>query len=60
MSDIEITDDHLVYLDMLRDSGTVNMFGAAPFVMDQFGLNAGDARKVVTHWMKTFSERHPK
>ena len=55
-----VTDEMLVYLDELRESGVTNMFGAGPYIEDEFGLGRTDARKVLTYWMETFSERHPK
>jgi hypothetical protein len=50
-------DAMLEYLDMVRESGVTNMFGAAPYVADNFGLDIKEARKVLQHWMGTFSER---
>jgi len=52
-----VTDEHLNYLDDLRESGETNMFGAAPYLIDEFpDLNKYDARSVLSYWMKTFSE----
>lgn len=31
-----VADEHLTYLDDLRESGTTNMFGARPFLMEVF------------------------
>jgi hypothetical protein len=54
-----VTDEHLEYLDALRESGITNMFGARPYLMDEFDeLTSEQAGKVVTYWMHTFSERH--
>jgi len=48
----------LQFLDALRDSGAVNMFGAAPYLQEAFPeLTRGQARKMLFHWMDTFSER---
>ena len=47
------------YLDTLRESGTINMFGAGPYVQDAFGLDRREARDLVLEWMETFSTRHP-
>lgn len=38
------TQEHLEFLDDLRASGSVNMFG--------------DAKSVLLEWMETFNERH--
>lgn len=54
-----VADEHLEYLDDLRYSGATNMFGAAPFLMDKFygEFDKASARKVVSYWMETFSDR---
>ena len=54
-----ITEDHLVYLDRLRETAITNMFGAAPYIQQAFGLDADSARQVLAYWMETFSERNP-
>lgn len=55
-----VTDDMLDYLDYLRETGITNMFGAGPYVAAEFDLSEADARAVLSYWMRTFSERHPK
>jgi len=52
-----VTDEHLDYLDALRESGATNMFGASPFLEEDFGLSRKDAKAVLIYWMETFSER---
>ena len=47
---------HLTYLDNLRASGAVNMFGATPHLMNKFGLNNKDAKDILFYWMKTFGQ----
>ena len=54
------TNDHLEYLDDLRESGATNIFGARPFLMDEFDLPSYKAKEVLMYWMKSFSERHQK
>jgi len=55
-----VTDEHLEYLDELRESGNTNMFGARPYVRHEFPeLSDKEASAVLTYWMATFSERHP-
>jgi hypothetical protein len=54
------TDEHLRFLDQLREGGSVNMFGASqPLREVYFELDKQQARAIVAYWMKTFSERHP-
>jgi len=54
-----ITDEHLEYLDELRESGVVNMFGSAPYLAEEYGLDKNESRKIVAYWMTSFDERHP-
>lgn len=49
-----VTDEHLEYLDELRESGVTNMFGAGTYLEDEFGLTRDEARTVLTYWMNTF------
>ena len=53
-----LTDEHLFYLDDLRESGVINMFGAGPYLQDEFELTRKEANQVLSYWMRTFSERH--
>ena len=50
-----IKDMH-TFLNDLRDSGVTNMFGAAPYLQDEFGLDKREARQVLANWMQSFSE----
>ena len=45
--------DMFDFLDSLRESGQINMFGAAPFLVDVFGINKFEAREVLAAWMKS-------
>jgi len=51
-------EEYYEWLDRLRDSGRVNMFGAAPILAEEFDLSRSEARSILTSWMKTYSERH--
>ena len=44
------------YLDALRESGIVNMFGAAPHVAREFDIDIKTARSVLSDWMKNFKK----
>jgi predicted mannosyl-3-phosphoglycerate phosphatase (HAD superfamily) len=49
-----VNDEHLTYLDGLRESGVTNMMGATQYVQIQFGLPKGEARDILVYWMETF------
>lgn len=63
-----VTEEHLKYLDALRESGVTNMFGAGQYLDNEFPDLIGEehvgshssakARKILAYWMETFSERH--
>jgi len=53
-----VNDEHLEYLDKLREIGATNMYGARPYLQSSFGLSKSEASEVLSFWMKTFSERH--
>ena len=44
------------FLVALRDSGITNMFGAAPYLQAEFGLDKREAREVLANWMRSFGE----
>jgi len=44
------------FLDNLRESGQINMFGASPVIAEVFGLDKKDSREVVSAWMKNFGK----
>jgi len=52
-----VQDEYLSYLDAVRESGLINMFGAAPYLADEFPeLDKRQARSVLQYWMQTFGE----
>ena len=51
-----VTNAHLQYLDTLRESGVTNMFGAADYLVAEFGMTKSFARKVLAYWMETFGK----
>ena len=54
-----VEEQHLVYLDKLRDSGECNMWGAAVFVEREFSIMDKErANDIVGFWMDTFDKRH--
>ena len=52
------TDEHLDFLDILRESGETNMFGAAPYLRAEFDeLTKTEATKITVYWMQTFPRK---
>jgi hypothetical protein len=51
-----VDDDHLKFLDELRESGIVNMFGATSFIVEAFNIDRKLAEKILTYWMESFGK----
>ena len=49
-----VTEEHLTFLDDLRESGAVNMFGASGPIERKFGVSNANARNILMYWMKTY------
>ena len=46
--------EYFTYLDALCESGVTNMFGAAPYLANEFSLDIKTARRALSYWMETF------
>mgnify|MGYP001252119018 FL=1 len=51
---MEMTEEHRVFLNDLRESGLTNMFGAGSYLEESFDMGRNDARDVLMQWMKSF------
>ena len=49
-----MNNEYYGYLDALRESGVVNMFGAGAYLEDQFGLSKSEARTILIAWMEQY------
>lgn len=47
--------EYFEYLDLLRESGVTNMFGAGPYLEQAFGLNRREARSILAEWMNQYA-----
>jgi len=53
-----VTDEHLEYLDELRESGITNMYGARAYLLNEFDdLQDKVAGDILVYWMKTFGKK---
>tara|TARA_R110000868_G_scaffold5681_1_gene33555 strand:+ start:3210 stop:3407 length:198 start_codon:yes stop_codon:yes gene_type:complete len=46
-ADTEVFD----YLDILRESGKINMLGACPYIMKEFKIDKPKARAIIIKWI---------
>ena len=47
--------EYFVYLDKLRESGTINMMGAPRELQNDFGIDKMEARKIFGLWTEQFN-----
>lgn len=53
-----VREEHLEFLDELRESGVTNMLGARRYILYEFpDLSKQEAGEVLIYWMKTFGQR---
>ena len=57
MSIAEFKEEYFDYLVELRDSGVTNMWGAGPYLEDEFNLTKQEAKDVLVAWIKSFEEK---
>jgi len=48
--------EYYVYLEELRQSGVTNMYGASPYLREEFGLGRREAIKILGSWMDNYEE----
>ena len=48
--------EYFSYLDVLRETGVTNMFGASPYLQQEFGLTRYEAKDILLAWMNSFKE----
>lgn len=49
-----LTQEHIDFLNDLRESGETNMFGAGSYVQEEFGVTRQEAKQIVKLWMEQF------
>lgn len=48
------------FLDALQRTGVTNMFGATPYIQDEFSeLSKKESMDLLGRWMDTYDDRHP-
>ena len=54
---MKMTKEHKKFLNDLRESGAVNMFGSSLYLAGAFPeLTSRESRQIVVEWMETFSK----
>ncbi len=44
------------FLNLLRNTGATNMFGATPYIMQEFDIPKQEASQLLVLWMDNFNE----
>jgi predicted KAP-like P-loop ATPase len=44
------------FLNRLRESGETNMYGASPYLREEFGFRKHEASKILMEWMEWVTE----
>ena len=52
--------EYYQYLEVLRESGVTNMFGATPYIEAHFEINRKEAKTFLINWMKPRQDRNSK
>ena len=55
---LDCQDQVFAFLNLLRDSGKVNMFGAGPYVQEAFDFSRAQAKQYILAWMESHSNVH--
>lgn len=55
---LDCQDQVFAFLDMLRESGKINMFGASPYIQKAFEFNKAQARQYLLAWMESYNDVH--
>ena len=44
-----------LYLEWLRRTGQTNMFGAIPYLINEFGFDEKEAIRILSDWMQNYN-----
>ena len=47
--------EYWIYLEGLRRSGVTNMYGASPYLQEEFGLDRRTAISILSDWMRNYN-----
>jgi hypothetical protein len=56
MNEDEIS-EYFDYLEALRQSGETNMFGAGPYLMEEFGVSRKESHEILERWMGSYDKK---
>lgn len=51
---MKTTNEYWIYLEILRRSRVINMFGAAPYLAKEFNISYKEATTILADWMQNY------
>ena len=51
------TNKYWIFLEELRKSGVTNMFGAVPYLVEEFNIPYDEATAILTDWMNNYNRK---
>lgn len=51
---IEEYREEFIFLERLRQSGVTNMYGASPYLAEEFGYTRREATNILSLWFKNY------
>ncbi len=48
--------EYFEFLEELRESGAINMYGAGPYLSEESYISPSEAREILKAWMDSYSE----
>ncbi len=51
------TNKYWIFLEELRKSGVTNMFGATPYLVEEFNLSNDEATDILVDWMNNYNPK---
>jgi hypothetical protein len=56
MNEVEFTRENVfLFLEAVRETGSINMFGAAPYIQEEFNCTRKEAKDLLLDWMQNRS-----
>lgn len=49
------TNKYWIFLENLRRSGVCNMYGAVPYLMEEFDIGSAEAQDILVDWMENYN-----
>jgi hypothetical protein len=48
----ELKEEVFLFLDIIRESGVINMLGSTPYIIKEFDISKSEARELLSKYLK--------